>query len=128
MPSELYERGLPVRREVLGREYVDRSIAEADEFLRPLQEQITEHAWGTIWTRPGLTRRDRSLLNVGMLTALNRPHELRLHARGALNNGVTPDELREIMLQVAVYCGAPAALDGTRVIREVLAEADARAG
>ncbi|MDE2936476.1 MAG: 4-carboxymuconolactone decarboxylase [Chloroflexi bacterium] len=128
MPSELYERGLPVRREVLGREYVDRSIAEADEFLRPLQEQITEHAWGTIWTRPGLTRRDRSLLNVGMLTALNRPHELRLHARGALNNGVTRDELREIMLQVAVYCGAPAALDGTRVIREVLAEADARAG
>ncbi|MYB15675.1 MAG: 4-carboxymuconolactone decarboxylase [Chloroflexi bacterium] len=128
MPSELYERGLPVRREVLGREYVDRSIAEADEFLRPLQEQITEHAWGTIWTRPGLTRRDRSLLNVGMLTALNRPHELRLHARGALNNGVTRDELREIMLQVAVYCGAPAALDGTRVIREVLAEADSRAG
>ncbi|MCY3694607.1 MAG: carboxymuconolactone decarboxylase family protein [Chloroflexi bacterium] len=128
MPSELYERGLPVRREVLGREYVDRSIAEADEFLRPLQEQITEHAWGTIWTRPGLTRRDRSLLNVGMLTALNRPHELRLHARGALNNGVTRDELREIMLQVAVYCGAPAALDGTRVIREVLAEADAQAG
>ena len=128
MPSELYERGLPVRREVLGRDYVDRSIAEADEFLRPLQEQITEHAWGTIWTRPGLTRRDRSLLNVGMLTALNRPHELRLHARGALNNGVTRDELREIMLQVAVYCGAPAALDGTRVIREVLAEADARTG
>lgn len=128
MPSELYEQGLPVRREVLGREYVDRSIAEADEFLRPLQEQITEHAWGTIWTRPGLSRRDRSLLNVGMLTALNRPHELRLHARGALNNGVTRDELREIMLQVAVYCGAPAALDGTRIIREVLAEADAHAG
>lgn len=128
MPSELYEQGLPVRREVLGREYVDRSIAEADEFLRPLQEQITEHAWGTIWTRPGLSRRDRSLLNVGMLTALNRPHELRLHARGALNNGVTRDELREIMLQVAVYCGAPAALDGTRVIREILAEKDARSG
>ena len=128
MPSDLYERGLPIRRKVLGRGYVDRSIAEADEFLRPLQEQITEHAWGTIWARPGLTRRDRSLLNVGMLTALNRPHELRLHARGALNNGVTPDELREIMLQVAVYCGAPAALDGTRVIREVLAEENATGG
>ena len=113
MPSELYERGLSVRREVLGREYVDRSIAEADDFLRPLQEQITEHAWGTIWTRPGLARRDRSLLNVGMLTALNRPHELRLHVRGALNNGVSGEELREVMLQVAVYCGAPAALDGT---------------
>ncbi len=128
MPSELYERGLPIRREVLGSEYVDRSIAEADDFNRPLQEQITEHAWGTIWTRPGLPRRIRSLLNVGMLTALNRPHELRLHVRGALNNGVTRDELREVMLQVAVYCGAPAALDGTRVIREVLAEFESADG
>ena len=128
MASEMYERGLPIRREVLGSDYVDRSIAEADEFNRPLQELITEHAWGTIWARPGLSRRDRSLLNVGMLTALNRPHELRLHVRGALNNGVTRDELREVMLQIAVYCGAPAALDGTRVVREILAEEQSRGG
>lgn len=122
MASEMYERGLPIRRQVLGSDYVDRSIAEADDFLRPLQEMITEHAWGTIWSRPGLSRKTRSMLNVAMLTALNRPHELRLHARGALNNGVTESELQEIVLQVAVYCGAPAALDGTRVIREILAE------
>ncbi len=122
MASEMYERGLPIRRQVLGSDYVDRSIAEADDFLRPLQEMITEHAWGTIWSRPGLSRKTRSMLNVAMLTALNRPHELRLHARGALNNGVTESELLEIVLQVAVYCGAPAALDGTRVIREILAE------
>lgn len=125
MASEMYERGLPIRRQVLGSDYVDRSIAEADDFLRPLQEMITEHAWGTIWSRPGLSRKTRSMLNVAMLTALNRPHELRLHARGALNNGVTESELQEIVLQVAVYCGAPAALDGTRVIREILAEAAA---
>ena len=125
MASEMYERGLPIRRQVLGSDYVDRSIAEADDFLRPLQEMITEHAWGTIWSRPGLSRKTRSMLNVAMLTALNRPHELRLHARGALNNGVTESELQEIVLQVAVYCGAPAALDGTRIIREILAEAGA---
>ncbi len=128
MASEMYERGLPIRRQVLGSDYVDRSIAEADDFLRPLQEMITEHAWGTIWSRPGLSRKTRSMLNVAMLTALNRPHELRLHARGALNNGVTESELQEIVLQIAVYCGAPAALDGTRVIREVLAEAAAGSG
>ena len=126
MASEMYERGLPIRRQVLGSDYVDRSIAEADDFNRPLQEMITEHAWGTIWTRPGLSRKTRSMLNVGMLTALNRPHELRLHVRGALNNGVTEDELREIVLQIAVYCGAPAALDGARVIREILAEEAAK--
>jgi 4-carboxymuconolactone decarboxylase len=118
----MYERGLPIRRQVLGSDYVDRSIAEADDFNRPLQELITEHAWGAIWSRPGLSRKTRSMLNVAMLTALNRPHELRLHVRGALNNGVTSDELREIVMQVAVYCGAPAALDGTRIIREILAE------
>ena len=128
MASEMYERGLPIRRQVLGSDYVDRSIAEADDFNRPLQEMITEHAWGTIWTRPGLSRNTRSMLNVGMLTALNRPHELRLHVRGALNNGVTEDELREIVLQIAVYCGAPAALDGARVIREILAEEAAKSG
>ena len=128
MASEMYERGLPIRRQVLGSDYVDRSIAEADDFNRPLQEMITEHAWGTIWTRPGLSRKTRSMLNVGMLTALNRPHELRLHVRGALNNGVTEDELREIVLQIAVYCGAPAALDGARVIREILAEEAAKSG
>ena len=124
MPSELFEKGLAIRREVLGDEYVDRSLAQADEFNMPLQELVTEHAWGAIWGRDGLSRRDRSLLNLGMLTALNRPHELRLHVRGALNNGLSREEIREVLLQAAVYCGAPAALDGFRVAREVFAEVE----
>ncbi|MBH77488.1 MAG: 4-carboxymuconolactone decarboxylase [Dehalococcoidia bacterium] len=122
MTSEMFEKGLAIRREVLGHEYVDNSLAQADEFTMPLQELVTEHAWGAIWGRPGLSRRDRSLLNLGMLTALNRPHELRLHIRGALNNGLTREEIREALLQSAVYCGAPAALDGFRVAREIFAE------
>ena len=125
MPSELFEKGLAIRREVLGDEYVERSLAQADDFTMPLQELVTEHAWGRDLGAPeGLSRRDRSLLNLGMLTALNRPHELRLHVRGALNNGLTREEIREVLLQAAVYCGAPAALDGFRVAREVFAEID----
>ena len=124
MPSELYERGLTNRREVLGAEYVDRSLANADDFTRPFQDLVTEYCWGAIWDRPGLDRRTRSLLNLAMLTALNRPHEVRLHVRGALNNGVSRDEIREVLLQTAVYCGVPAALDSFRVAREVFAEVD----
>ena len=124
MPSELFEKGLAIRRQVLGSDYVARSIAEADDFALPLQELVTEHAWGDIWSRPGLTHKTRSLLNVAMLSALHRPHELVLHVRGALNNGVTREELCEVFLQVAVYCGAPAALDGSRVARQVFAEVD----
>lgn len=126
--SETYHAGLAVRREVLGADYVDAALAAADDFTGPLQDFLTEHAWGAVWTRPGLDRRSRSLLNLGMLTALNRPAELRLHLRGALRNGVTREEIREALLQAAVYCGAPAALDAFKVAREVFAAADASAG
>jgi 4-carboxymuconolactone decarboxylase len=111
-----------VRRAVLGRAYVDRTLAEADDFTRPLQELVTEYCWGGIWTRPGLSRKTRSLLNLAMLTALNRPHEVKLHVRGALRNGCTRAEIMEVLLQAAVYCGVPAAIDSFRVAREVLAD------
>jgi 4-carboxymuconolactone decarboxylase len=121
MNQDLYDQGLKTRREVLGADYVDNAIANADDFSRPLQELITQVAWGEIWNRPGLDRRTRSLLNLAMLTALNRPHELRLHIKGALRNGVTKDEMREVFLQTAVYCGVPAAMDSFRTAREVFA-------
>lgn len=122
--GDLWEKGLEIRREVVGDAYVERSLAAMDEFNRPLQEYITRYAWGDVWRRPGLDRRARSILNIGMLTALNRPHELKLHLRGALRNGVTREEIRECLLQTAVYCGAPAALDAFRTAREVFAEVD----
>jgi 4-carboxymuconolactone decarboxylase len=122
MNKDLFDRGLKLRREVLGAEYVDASIANADDFNRPMQELVTQFAWGEIWNRPGLDRRTRSLLNLAMITALNRPHELELHVRGAINNGVTVDEMREVFLQTAVYCGMPAALDSFRLARKVLKE------
>ncbi len=120
--KQRYEQGLAIRKEVLGAEYVDNSLRNADDFTRDIQQLVTEYAWGEIWSRPGLARRDRSLLNLGMITALNRPHELRLHVRGALANGLSKDEIKEVLLQTAVYCGAPAALDAFRVAREVFAE------
>jgi len=118
--TKRFDDGLAVRREVLGADYVDRAMAGADELTRPLQELVTEYCWGAIWTRPGLPRKTRSLVNLAMLTALNRPHELKLHVRGALRNGCTRDEIREVLLQTAIYCGVPAAIDGFRVAREVL--------
>lgn len=124
MNKKRYEEGLAVRRAVLGTEYVDKSLRSADEFTRPMQELVTEYCWGEIWTRPGLDRRTRSFLNLAMLTALNRPHEIKLHVRGALNNGLTREELMEVFLQSAIYCGVPAALDAMRVAREVFAEID----
>jgi 4-carboxymuconolactone decarboxylase len=117
-----FKEGLAVRRDVLGHEYVDKQVASVDEFMVPFQKMVTEWCWGDVWTRPGLDRRTRSLLNLAMLTALNRPHEVRLHVRGAINNGVTPEEIREVLLQTAVYCGVPAALDSFRIAKEVLAE------
>ncbi|QEX22755.1 4-carboxymuconolactone decarboxylase [Hypericibacter adhaerens] len=117
--SEKFERGLVTRREVLGAEYVDNSLRTADAFSWPLQKLTTEWCWDEIWNRPGLDRRSRSILNLGMISALNRPHELRLHLRGAVNNGLTKDEILEILLQVAVYCGMPAGLDSLRIAREV---------
>jgi 4-carboxymuconolactone decarboxylase len=123
MGSELFEKGLKNRREVLGAEYVDKSIASADDFNMPLQELVTEFAWGAVWGRDSeLPRKQRSIINLAMLTALNRPHELKLHIRGAVNNGVTKEEMREIFLQSAVYCGFPAAIDAFRTAREVLKE------
>jgi 4-carboxymuconolactone decarboxylase len=122
MNQDLYQKGLKVRREVLGSDYVDKSIASATAFTRDMQEFVTQYCWGEIWNRPGLSRRERSLLNLAMLTALNRPHEVKLHVRGALNNGVTPAEISEVFLQAAVYCGVPAALDSYAVAKEVLAE------
>jgi len=122
-----FDQGMAVRRSVLGAEYVDRSFANADDFSRPIQELSTEYCWGAIWSRNGLSRRDRSLLNIGMISALNRPHELKLHVKAALTNGVTREEIKEALLQVAVYCGIPAGLDSTRIAREAFAELDAAA-
>ncbi len=123
MNKDTFEAGLAQRRAVLGDEYVDRSLANTTDFNRPLQDLVTEICWGTIWTRPGLPPRLRSLLNVGLLAALNRPQELALHVRGALRNGCTQEEIQEVLLQVAVYCGIPAGVDGFRVASEVLREA-----
>lgn len=125
MDQSLFDKGLQTRREVLGAEYVDASIKNADDFTRPMQEMVTQYCWGDVWNRPGLDRKTRSLLNLAMLTALNRPHELKLHVRGALNNGVTRDEIREVFLQTAIYCGVPAAIDSFRNAKEVFKEVDA---
>ncbi len=122
MNKELFEKGLKVRREVLGKEYVDKSIATATDFNRPMQELVTEYCWGEVWNRPGLSRRERSMLNLAMLTALNRPHEIKMHVAGALNNGLTPDDIREVLLQTAIYCGVPAAIDSFRIAKEVFSE------
>lgn len=119
-----YDAGLKVRREVLGDTHVDRSLARASDFNQPLQELVTAYGWGAIWARPELDRRTRSLINLGMLTALNREEELALHVRGALNNGCTREEIREALLQTAVYCGLPAALGAFRVAETVLDEAE----
>jgi 4-carboxymuconolactone decarboxylase len=122
MNKEAFEKGLTTRREVLGAEYVDASIRNADDFNRPMQELVTEYCWNEIWNRPGLDRRTRSFLNLAMITALNRPHELKLHVRGAINNGLTKDEIREVFLQAAIYCGVPAAIDSFRSAKEVFKE------
>ena len=122
MNKEAFEKGLKTRREVLGSEYVENSIKNAGEFNMPMQELVTEFAWNAIWNRPGLDRRSRSMINLAMLTALNRPHELKLHLKGAINNGLTKDEIREILMQTAIYCGVPAAIDSFRCAKEVFAE------
>ncbi len=123
MKSKRYEEGLAVRREVLGNAYVDKALADADALTAPLQELVTEYCWGAVWTRSGLPRKTRSLINLAMLTALNRPHEVRLHLRGALRNGCSKQEIMEVLLQSAIYCGVPAAIDSVRIAREVFAEA-----
>jgi len=122
MNKELFEIGLQIRREVLGAEYVDKSITQADDFNRPLQELVTEYCWGAVWSRPGISRKMRSLINLAMLTALNRPHEVKLHLKAALNNGCSKEEIMEVLLQTAIYCGVPAAVDSFRLAREVFSE------
>lgn len=122
MNEELFNKGLKVRREVLGAEYVDAAIKAADDFNMPMQELVTQYCWGDVWNRPGLDRRMRSFLNLAMLTALNRPHELKLHVKGAINNGLSKDEIREVFIQAAIYCGVPAAIDSFRTAREVFKE------
>jgi 4-carboxymuconolactone decarboxylase len=120
--KEAYELGLDMRRRVLGADHVDRSLTEVTEFSRPIQELVTEYCWGVVWTRDALPPKTRSLLNLAMLTALNRPHELAVHVRGALNNGATVEEIQETLLQTAVYVGVPAALESFRVAEKVLRE------
>jgi len=122
MDKKTFDRGLQIRKSVLGNEYVDKAFAAADDFNRPLQELVTEYCWGAIWGRDELPKKTRSMLNLAMISALNRPHELKAHIKGALVNGVTPVEIREILLQVAIYCGVPAAVDSFRLAREAFAE------
>jgi 4-carboxymuconolactone decarboxylase len=125
MGKDRFEKGLALRKQVLGAEYVEKSLASADDFSRPMQELSTEYCWGYVWTRPGLELRERSLINLAMISALNRPHELKLHVKAALTNGLSREQIREVLLQVAVYCGVPAGIDSTRIAREAFAEVDA---
>ena len=120
--TDAFKKGLAIRRAVVGDTYVDRSLNSADDLTAPLQKLVTEYCWGEIWSRPGLARRERSFLNLAMLIALNRPHELRLHLRGAINNGITAAEIQEVVLQAAIYCGVPAALDSMKAAKEVIEE------
>ena len=122
MNKDAFDKGLATRRAVLGADYVDNSIKNADDFNLPMQELVTEYCWNEVWNRPGLDRKARSMLNLAMLTALNRPHELKLHVRGAINNGLTKDEIKEIFLQTAIYCGVPAAIDSFRNAKEIFKE------
>jgi 4-carboxymuconolactone decarboxylase len=121
---ETYQRGLEIRSAVLGQDYVNRALAGADDFTKPLQDLITEYCWGAVWGRDGLTLKTRSMLNLAMISVLNRPNELRTHVKAALTNGVTREEIREIFLQVAIYAGVPAAVDSFRIAKEAFAEVD----
>ena len=124
MNKELFDKGLEIRKSVLGKEFVENAIRNADDFNMPMQELATEYCWGYVWGRPGLDKRTRSFLNLGMIAALNRPHELKIHVQGALRNGLTRQEIMEVFLQVAIYCGVPAGVDSFRIAREAFAEYD----
>jgi 4-carboxymuconolactone decarboxylase len=127
MDKETFEKGLEIRKSVLGAEFVDAAFKSADDFNRPLQDLVTEYCWGAVWGREDLSKKTRSMLNLAMISCLNRPHELKLHIAGALKNGVTRDEIREVFLQVAIYAGVPAAVDSFRSAREVFAQLDQKA-
>ncbi len=122
MNDELFEKGLEIRKSVLGAEFVDKAIAAADDFNMPLQRLVTEYCWGACWGREGLPKKIRSMLNIAMISTLNRNHELKMHVKGAIRNGCTKEEIREVLLQVAIYSGVPAAVDSFRVAKEALAE------
>ena len=124
MNKELFDKGLEIRKSVLGKEFVENAIKNADDFNMPMQELATEYCWGYVWGRPGLDKRTRSFLNLAMIAALNRPHELKIHVQGALRNGLTRQEIMEVFLQVAIYCGVPAGVDSFRIAREAFAEYD----
>ena len=125
MNDELYERGLAIRKSVLGKEYVEKSLASADDFTMPLQRLVTEYCWGACWGREELPKKTRSMLNLAMLACLGRNHELKIHTKGAIRNGCSKEEIREVLLQVAIYCGVPAAVDSFRIAKEALAELEA---
>ena len=122
MDKKTFDKGVEVRTAVLGKQYVDNALKNVDDFNRPFQELVTEYCWGAVWGREELPRKTRSMLNIAMISILNRPHELKLHLRGAMRNGVTKEEIREILMQVAIYGGAPAGVDGFRIAREVFSE------
>ena len=122
MDKAVFDTGLAIRRDVLGAEYVDKALAAADDFNQPMQELVTEYCWGGSWGRGVLSKQQRSILNLGMLAALNRPHEFKLHFLGALTNGVGIDEIREVLIQIAIYCGVPAGVEAFRIAREVFQE------
>jgi 4-carboxymuconolactone decarboxylase len=124
LDRDTYQRGLEIRSAVLGEEYVNEALASADDFTMPLQDLVTEYCWGAVWCRDGLPLKTRSMLNLAMISVLNRPNELRTHVKAALTNGVSRDEIREIFLQVAIYAGVPAAVDSFRIAREAFAELD----
>lgn len=125
MPNEMFEKGLKIRTEVLGEEYVQRAIKGANEFNQEFQEFMTEYCWGAVWGRPGLERKQRSLNNLCILAALNRPAEFEMHFRGALRNGCSIEEIKETLLQIGIYCGVPAAVEAFRIGRRVLDELEA---
>jgi 4-carboxymuconolactone decarboxylase len=124
MDKERYDRGLEIRKAVLGAEYVEKSLKSADDFNRPMQELSTEYCWGAVWGREGLTRKERSMINLAMISALNRPNELKIHVQGAIRNGLTREQIREVLMQVAIYCGVPAGMDSFRIAKEALAAMD----
>ncbi|MER2535044.1 MAG: carboxymuconolactone decarboxylase family protein [Rhizobiaceae bacterium] len=127
MEQAVYDKGMAIRRATLGDAYVDKAMAQVDDFTRDLQQLVTTYCWGEVWGREGLDRRTRSIINLAMISALNRPHELAAHVRGAINNGLSRDEIKEILLQVGIYCGVPAMVDSFRIARETLKDIDAQA-
>ncbi len=126
MDKQTFDKGLEIRKSVLGAEFVDAAFRAADDFNMPMQELVTEYCWGAVWGREGLSKKTRSMLNLAMISVLNRPHELKLHIAGALKNGVTREEIREIFMQVAIYAGVPAGVDSFRQAKEVFAQIDQR--